>query len=143
MNSLLRVSTEGISQSLNRSGLVPLGRAVLIKPMDPEITKGVIVIPDSVKEGHKMREVRGQVMAVGPEAWREEKVPRAVPGDFVLISQWCGVVLQGVDDGEWYRMVNGDDVYCGTSGPVGAQNPAPHSDTRARAGAKLQSGSVL
>lgn len=142
MNSLQPVLTGETFPQLNRSGLHPLGRAVLIKPMDPEITKGVIVIPDSVKEGHKMREIRGQVMEVGPEAWREERVPRAKPGDFVLISQWCGVVLQGVDDGEWYRMVNGDDVYCGTSGPGVKQNPAPHSDTRLRASAKLQQGSV-
>lgn len=142
MNSLQPVSTEAISHRLNPSGLHPLGRAVLIKPMDPEITKGVIVIPDSVKEGHKMREIRGQVMEVGPEAWREERQPRAKPGDFVLISQWCGVVLQGVDDGEWYRMVNGDDVYCGTNSPGGKQDPAPHSDTRLRAAGKLQQGSV-
>lgn len=142
MNSLQQASTTEISPSLNQSGLVPLGRAVLIKPMEPEITKGVIVIPDSVKEGHKMREIRGQVMGIGPEAWREERVPRAKVGDFVLISQWCGVVLQGIDDGEWYRMVNGDDVYCGTSAPGPRQNPAPRSDERLRAASKLQSGSV-
>ncbi len=142
MNSLQQPSTEEISPGLNQSGLVPLGRAVLIKPFEPEITQGMIVIPDTVKEGHRMKEIRGQVMAVGPEAWREERVPRAKPGDYVLISQWCGVVLQGVDDGEWYRMVNGDDVYCGTNAKVGKQTPAPKSQGRLAAASKLQNGSV-
>ena len=142
MNSLQPVLTEVTSPRLNQSGLHPLGRAVLIKPMKPEITEGKIIIPDHVKEGHQMREIRGQVMEVGPEAWREEKAPRAKIGDWVLVSAWAGVVLKGLDGDEWYRMCNAEDVYCATDAPGVAQTPAPHSDTRARAGAKLQSGSV-
>ena len=142
MNSLQPVLTEVTSPRLNQSGLHPLGRAVLIKPLAPEITEGKIIIPDSVKEGHQMREIRGQVVAVGPEAWRDERVPRAKPGDFVLVSQWAGVVLRSTLDGEWYRMVNGDDVYCGTDGPGGKQDPVPHSPTRSTASAKLQEGRV-
>ena len=142
MNSLPQHSTKEISPCLNRSGLHPLGRAVLIKPLEPEITEGKIIIPDHVKEGHQMREVRGQVMAVGPEAWRDEKSPRAMPGDFVLVSQWAGVVLRSNLDGEWYRMVNAEDVYCGTDAPLGKQAPAPHSESRLRAAAKLQEGRV-
>ena len=141
MNSLQPVLTEATSRKLNQSGLRPLGQAVLIKPMAPEITEGKIIIPDSVKEGHQMREIRGQVMEVGPEAWRDEKAPRAIPGDFVLVGAWSGVVLRG-NDGEWYRMVNGDDVYCGTDAPAEKQVPSPHSGERLRAATKLQSGSV-
>src|SRR5208337_1576110 len=97
---------------INHSGLKPSGRAVLVKPYRPEITKGVIIIPDTVKEGHQMREVRGTVIAVGPEAWKDEACPRAEPGDKVLVSQWVGVILQGTADGEFYRMVNAEDIYC-------------------------------
>src|SRR5208337_2032286 len=103
---------ENGEESINHSGLEPSGRAVLVKPYQPEITKGVIIIPDTVKEGHQMREVRGTVIAVGPEAWKDETCPRAEPGDKVLVSQWVGVILQGTADGEFYRMVNAEDIYC-------------------------------
>lgn len=96
----------------NLSGLRPLGRAVLIEPYEPEISSSRIVMPDSFNISRMMVEVRGTVIAVGPEAWADEKVPRAQPGDKVLVSKWCGHLTRGTADDKIYRMVNADDVFC-------------------------------
>jgi co-chaperonin GroES (HSP10) len=141
MNSMLKPS-ETISP-LNKSGLHPLGRAVLVKPFEPEITQGKIIIPDHVKQGHQMQETRGVVIEVGPEAWRDELKPRAKPGDIVLVSAWSGVVLRGTADEEWYRMVNGDDVFCGCDDDVAPQRLSPVSQERRQAASKLQDGKVV
>lgn len=147
MNSISEPTTEEISNQRNPSGLVPLGHAVLIRPFEPEIAAGKIIIPDSVKEGHKMREIRGVVMAIGPEAWVNEKRPRAKKGDTVLVSQYCGVILQSPVDKQWYRMVNGDDVYCGVDESIAAnlpaQNPKPHDPQRSAASRKLHEESTV
>ena len=84
---------------------------MLVKPYEPEIAKSLIIIPETAKEGRRMREIRAIVIAIGPEAWKKEKQPRAVIGDKVLISQWVGAILQGPGDGDWYRMVNDEDIY--------------------------------
>lgn len=96
----------------NESGLRPLGLTVLVEPYEPEISKSVIVIPPSAAERSKMIETRAVVIEVGPEAWKEEKAPRAVPGDKVLLSKLHGVMAVGIKDGKTYRIVNDRDVFC-------------------------------
>lgn len=95
----------------NTSGIVPLGRAVLIRPYEPEIASSVIHIPATVKERTSMIEQRAIVVAVGPEAWRDEASPRAKPGDKVFVSKYAGWLAQGTADGEVYRMVNANDIF--------------------------------
>lgn len=96
----------------NKSGLRPLGRAVLIEPYEPELKKSVIVMPESVAERSTMVETRAVVVEVGPQAWDDEKVPRAKPGDKVLISKFAGAIANGTADGKKYRLVNDRDIYC-------------------------------
>ena len=96
----------------NPSGLRPLGRAVLLEPYDPETKKSILIIPESAKEGRQMREIRGIVLAVGPECWVDAREARARPGDKVMVSRFCGVILTGPADGRTYRMVNDEDIYC-------------------------------
>ncbi|MDX2059931.1 MAG: hypothetical protein SFV24_19130 [Gemmatimonadales bacterium] len=96
----------------NKSGLRPLGHAVLVKPYEPEIKKSTIVIPETVRERTAMVETRAVVLDIGPEAWKGESVPRATVGDKVLISKFAGVIVKGTADGDTYRMVNDLDIYC-------------------------------
>lgn len=103
----------GIVSKLNTSGLRPFGHAVLVEPYEPEITKGIIVIPDTVGERTKMVETRARVIDIGPAAWDDEAQPRAFPGQIVLISKYDGTLAQGPKDGKTYRLVNDKAIYCG------------------------------
>ena len=96
----------------NKSGLKPLGRAVLVSPYEPEKKDSLIVMPDTVKERTLMVETRAVVIEAGPEAWVGESKPRAVPGDKVMIAKFAGVMAKGTADGKDYRLVNDNDIYC-------------------------------
>ncbi len=97
---------------LNNSGLEPVGRAVLVEPLESnEIKSAVIAIPDTVKERMMMVEQVALVVAVGPEAWKDEGQPRAVPGEKVMISRYAGVMTVGPRDRKTYRVVNANDVF--------------------------------
>ena len=99
----------------NPSGLRPTGRAVLVKPYQPEIKEGLIVMPDTVKTQQAIVEQRAVVIEVGPAAWAEEIAsgfgPRASIGDKVLISGYAGYMAKGTADGEQYRFVNDKDIF--------------------------------
>ncbi len=98
----------------NRSGLRPLGRAVLVKPYDLNVkSESRIVIPETAKDRARMIEQRAIVIEAGPAAWDDEKCPRAKPGDKVFITQFAGMLVKGVKDSEQYRLVNDRDIYCG------------------------------
>lgn len=99
-------------KDINKSGLRPVGRAVLVEPYEPERKQSVIVLPPSISERSKMVETRVTVLEIGPECWKGEKAPRAAVGDKVLISKYCGVTVQGTLDSKVYRMVNDEDIYC-------------------------------
>lgn len=95
----------------NKSGLIPLGRAVLVKPDDEERKDSVIEIPDFVKERNAAIDTRVVVVATGPHCWPDEGTPRALPGDRVLISKMAGYVARGPADGQTYRFVNDRDIF--------------------------------
>jgi len=102
----------------NTSGLSPSGHAVLLEPYEPEIRASILVIPDAVKKRTAMAETRARVIAVGPQAWRQEarlwglwRIPRARVGDKVIITAYCGIICQGTADGKQYRMVNDEDLF--------------------------------
>lgn len=96
----------------NTSGLRPLGRAVLVEPVESELRTDKIIIPENVRERSMMVEVFAIVVAIGPEAWKEEAHPRAQVGDKVMVSKWCGHICQGPGDNKMYRMVNAEDIFC-------------------------------
>ena len=97
-------------QVVNDSGLVPLGRAVLVRAYEPERKASVIIMPESVHERHLAIDARAVIIAVGPECWPDE-VARAKPGDKVLISKMSGHVARGTKDGNLYRFVNDRDIF--------------------------------
>jgi len=93
----------------NRSGLKPLGHAVLVKPY--EVKSAVILVPDSVKDSTVAAEQRVVVIEPGPLAWIDERHPRAAPGDHVLCTKYAGYKAIGPLDGETYRVVNDRDIF--------------------------------
>lgn len=97
----------------NKSGLEPLAQAVLVEPYEPEFTvkSSIIAIPPSARERMTLAEQRAVVVAVGPEAWKDEKGPRAKPGDKVMVSAYAGTMTVGPLDGKQYRVVNARDVF--------------------------------
>ena len=98
---------------MNKSGLKPLGHAVLTEPYEVAKMSSIIEIPDAAKARLGMIENRVTVVEIGPEAWKKEAAPRAKPGDRVMISKFAGIMVKGTADGKDYRMVNADDIYCG------------------------------
>ncbi len=97
----------------NTSGLNPKGRAVLVKPYEPEVEKGTIYIPDSIRVNQQTIEQRAIVISIGPECWKEESTPRAVVGEKVLLSAYAGYMAVGPKDKVQYRFVNDRDIFAG------------------------------
>ena len=97
----------------NRSGLEPVGQAVLVEPYEPEKTvkSTLIEIPKSARERLTMAEQRATVIAIGSEAWKDESCPRAKVGDRVMISAYAGILTEGPKDGKSYRVVNAKDIF--------------------------------
>ena len=96
----------------NPSGLIPVGRAVLVEPYEAEasVKSKIIAIPQSAKERMVMAEQRAVVMAIGSEAWKDESTPRAAVGDHVMISAYAGMMTEGPLDGKQYRVINAGDI---------------------------------
>ena len=96
----------------NESGLKPLGRAVLLQMYEPEKKRGLIEIPEQVKESAAVMENRATVLAIGAACWLDEPEPRCIVGDQVIITKLAGYVARGPADGKLYRMVNDRDIFC-------------------------------
>lgn len=96
------------------TGLKPLGRAVLVQPIEaaPELkSKHGIVIPDTAKDRIMAAEQQAIVIEVGTQAWIDEAFPRAKAGDRVMISKFAGTVVKSPKDGKEYRCVNANDIF--------------------------------
>ena len=96
---------------MNKSGVKPLGRAVLVKPYTPERKESLLVMPDEVLARDQMVEQRALVIEVGKFAWCDEPEPRASAGQKVLVSKFAGYMVKGTADGEQYRLVNDRDIF--------------------------------
>lgn len=95
----------------NKSGIHPVGRAVLVEPYEPERADSVIVLPPSAKERGTMIEQRATVVEIGPHAWHDEPGPRCKVGDRVLVSAFAGYSAIGVLDNKNYRFINDRDIF--------------------------------
>ena len=96
----------------NESGLKPLGKAVLVKPYQPERKGGLIEIPQNIQGRQSMIDHRAVVVEVGADAWSDEAAPRAQAGDRVLVTAFSGFQALGPADGQIYRLVNDRDIFC-------------------------------
>ena len=91
-----------------KTKLQPLGDRILVKPIPrEEITKGGIVLPDTVKE----KPQEGKVVAVGPGRLDDEgkRIPLEVKkGDRILMGKYAGTEVK--IDGEEHIIMREDDV---------------------------------
>ena len=88
-------------------GVKPLGDRVLVEVLEAEeITKGGIVLPDTVKE----KPQQAKVVAVGKGKVSDGKVisPEVKVGDVVLFGKYSGTELK-LDDRE-LLMLREDDI---------------------------------
>jgi co-chaperonin GroES (HSP10) len=85
----------------NESGLLPVGRAVLIAPYTPERKEGLIIIPDEALGRDQMVEQRAVVIAIGPHCWCDEPSARG----------YAGYMAKGTKDGQQYRFINDRDIF--------------------------------
>jgi chaperonin GroES len=80
------------------SKLVPLGDRVVIKPSPKEeVSRGGIVLPDTVKE----KPVDGEIIAVGAGKLTDEgkRLPMDVKvGDIVIYSKYAGTEFKDKDE---------------------------------------------
>lgn len=106
-----------MSTITNESGLEPSGQAILCVPYMPELTESLMQIPDHVMAMELMREMRGTVIELGEDAYKGVSA-RCKPGDNVLISKFCGVIVKGPLDNKYYRLINCDDVFCRLKGDI-------------------------
>ncbi|UCG10093.1 MAG: co-chaperone GroES [Dehalococcoidia bacterium] len=87
--------------------LQPLADRLVVKPIEKEeITKGGIVIPDTVKE----KPQEGEVMAVGPGRRAEDGKLIAIDikvGDRVIYSKYGGTEIK-IDDEEYIILRESD-----------------------------------
>ena len=78
--------------------LAPLADRLVVKPIErEEITKGGIVLPDTVKE----KPQEGEVLAVGPGKLSEDgkRIPMEVQvGDIVLYARYGGTEVKVEDE---------------------------------------------
>lgn len=95
----------------NKSGLRPVGRAVLIAPYLPERKESLIVMPAAVESRDHMLEQRATIVELGPSCWCDENGARAAVGDRVLVTAYAGYMARGPLDDKQYRFVNDRDIF--------------------------------
>ena len=88
--------------------ITPLGDRVLVRPVErEEITKGGIVLPDTVKE----KPQEGEVVAVGPGRKTDEgkSIPIGLEqGDIIIYAKYGGTELK--EDGEDFLLLSERDI---------------------------------
>jgi co-chaperonin GroES (HSP10) len=97
----------------NYTGITPLLNRVLIKPMFVTNVSagGIIIATDDMSEREQLGNTTGEVIEVGPDAFKEEGYdePPVKPGDKIIMAKYAGLMYVG-RDGKKYRMINHDDI---------------------------------
>lgn len=89
---------------------------IKLKPIEKvhdKLSEGGIVLEVRTDKKLKLEQESiyiGHVIALGPEAYAEYKEPWCKVGDCVQISKYSGTLVDDVEEGEVYRMVNDIDV---------------------------------
>jgi chaperonin GroES len=91
----------------------PIGWRILVKIRDvKEVTKGGIVLPQTVIDNQRALMMVGQVVAVGPLAFQRADMKDVGdwyrPGDFVMFGKYNGARF--MIGGEELRLMNEDEV---------------------------------
>lgn len=94
----------------NTSGLHPLGRAVLLWPLETGLKTQKIQLPEIVKARQMVLDTVGWVVEMGSECHKDEGGVRCKVGDPVIVAALSGSMREG-KDGVIYRFINHRDVY--------------------------------
>ncbi|MGB2579498.1 chaperonin GroES [Elusimicrobium simillimum] len=87
--------------------IVPLGDRIIVKPIEREVMKSGIIIPDTAKE----KPMEGEVVAAGQGKLKDngERLPMDVKkGDKVLYGKYSGTEVKINDKN--YLIMHQDDV---------------------------------
>jgi co-chaperonin GroES (HSP10) len=91
----------------------PTGHHVLVKPEKAEDrSKGGIWAPASVIESQTKGTIYGELIAVGPNAWKafDDGKPWAKIGDKVTFAKYGGAPIEDPETREFYRILNDEDI---------------------------------
>lgn len=94
----------------NNSGLHPLGRAVLLWPLETGLKTTKIQLPDSVKQRQLTLDTIGWVVEMGSDCDQDAGGIRCRVGDPVIVAALAGSMREG-KDGVLYRFVRHMDIY--------------------------------
>lgn len=97
-------------RGINSSGLHPLGRAVLIWPLETGLKTTKIQLPATVKERQMVLDTVGWVVEMGTDCDQDSGGLRCKVGDPVIVAALSGSMREG-KDGVIYRFVRHLDVY--------------------------------
>lgn len=125
---------------VNKSGLKPLGRAVLVEPYEPEMAHSMIKIPDFVKQNYALADARCRIIELGEHCWHDEKGPRAKVGDLVMVTKFAGFMSVGPADGKQYRLVNDRDIFCQITQEVKLKKESPFNLSKSKKEGKVANG---
>ena len=93
--------------------IVPAGHRILVRVEETEsVTKGGIIIADSIKDRNTEANIFGVIVAVGENAWKafDDGAPWAAEGDRVAFAKYGGFIIVDPDNGEKFRLLNDDDI---------------------------------
>lgn len=93
--------------------LEPEGYKVIVKPEKIEKkTKGGIILPDQTRDMEQRGGIRGEIIAIGPNAevkFNVDGEPRwAEVGDKVIFARYGGFIIE--DNDEEFRILNDSDI---------------------------------
>lgn len=95
---------------MNASGIIPTGDRCLVEVLpEDDVTKGGIIIPESVRDANEAAKADAILLESGPlvheqiHVWPED-------GTRVLINKYAGVKYQPTPDSPHYRIINWEDI---------------------------------
>lgn len=97
---------------MSKAGIIPVGLSVLVLPDQVEETygdTGIVRGTITKLEQEQLSQTDGEVIAIGPLAWFDEKTPRCKVGDRVVMTKYAGMIRKG-KDGLSYRLIKDNDV---------------------------------
>jgi len=95
---------------MNSSGITPKGYTLLIE-LDPVNDKeGFLAKTEQKIEAERLSQTNATVIAIGPQAWKEESEPRCQVGDKIIFRLYAGEMKTG-NDGKKYRIIDDQSVY--------------------------------
>ena len=95
--------------------LEPAGHRVLVKVEDAEtVTKGGIIVAQSIADRNTEAGIFGTVVAVGETAWKafDDGDAWAKVGDRVAFAKYGGFVIEDPESKEKFRLLNDEDICC-------------------------------